>query len=404
MSGVILMVNGMEIKVPGFLANGISVGIKNSGKKDLSLIFSEVPAKAAAVFTTNRFPAAPVILDMDRIKTGLAQAIIANSGNANASTGKEGYKDAVVMSKAVAEELRIREDLILVASTGIIGEKLPVKKIVGGIRNLVGGLRVNGIPSAEEGIMTTDRIPKIECRKCFIREKEITICGVAKGAGMIEPHMATMLSFIMTDADIGQNCLDKVFKQAIDRSFNAITVDGCMSTNDTAIILANGIAGNKPVYGPSKGLTNFRETLFDVMVNLAKSVVKDGEGATKLVEIVIKGARSLADAKKVAYSLANSNLVKTAFFGEDSNWGRIIAAIGSSGVSLQTDSVELHFDGVPLFLHGKGIKGNERELSKIMEKNNIQVSVKLGMGKKSFRLYTSDLSYDYVKINAQYHT
>jgi glutamate N-acetyltransferase/amino-acid N-acetyltransferase len=221
---------------------------------------------------------------------------------------------------------------------------------------------------------------------------------------MIEPHMATMLSFIMTDVDIDQDCLDKVFKQATDRSFNAITVDGCMSTNDTAIVLANGIAANKPVAGPSKGLTNFTDTLLDVMVNLAESVVRDGEGATKLVEVIIEGARSLAEAKKVAYSLANSNLVKTAFFGADSNWGRIIAAIGSSGVSLPTHSVELYFDGVPLFLHGKGIKGNKKELSKIMEKDNILVSVKLGMGGKSFRLYTSDLSYDYVKINAQYHT
>ena len=398
------MVNNMEIKVPGFLANGIAVGIKNSGEKDLSLIFSEVPARAAAVFTTNRFPAAPVTLDMERIKTGQAQAIIANSGNANASTGDAGYEDVVTMSKAVSGRLRIKDDLVLVASTGIIGERLPIKKITGGIETLVEGLRATGILSAEKGIMTTDKMPKIKCRKCFIGGKEITICGVAKGAGMIEPHMATMLSFIMTDLDIDQDCLDKVFKQATDRSFNAITVDGCMSTNDTAIVLANGIAGNKPVAGPSKGLTNFRDTLFDVMVHLAESVVKDGEGATKLIEVIIEGARSSSEAKKVAYSLANSNLVKTAFFGADSNWGRIIAAIGSSGVSLPADLVELYFDGVPLFLHGKGIKGNEKELSKIMEKDNIRVSVKLGMGGKSFRLYTSDLSYDYVKINAQYHT
>lgn len=404
MSGVILMVNDMEIKVPGFLANGIAVGIKDNGEKDLSLIFSEVPAKAAAVFTTNRFKAAPVILDVERIKTGLVQAIIANSGNANASTGRDGYADSVAMSKAVAEGLKIREDLILVASTGIIGENLPIKKIVRGTTELIEGLSVNGIPSAEEGIMTTDKFPKIECRKCYIGEKEITICGIAKGAGMIEPHMATMLSFILTDADIDQGCLDKVFKQSIDRSFNAITVDGCMSTNDTAIILANGIAGNRTIAGPSNGLTNFRNALFDVTTGLAKSIVRDGEGATKLIKIVIEEARSLADAKKVAYGIAKSNLVKTAFFGADPNWGRIITAIGSAGVSVPTDSVELHFDGVPLFRHGKGIKSGEKELSKIMEQDNIQVSVKLGMGRKSFRLYTSDLSYDYVKINAHYHT
>ncbi len=398
------MVNDMEIKVPGFLANGIAVGIKANGEKDLSLIFSEVPAKAVAVFTTNRFKAAPVILDMERIKSRLAQVIIANSGNANASTGVDGYADSVAMSKAVAEGLKIREDLILVASTGIIGEDLPIKKIVRGVTELIEGLSVTGIPSAEEGIMTTDRFPKIEYRKCYIGKKEITICGIAKGAGMIEPHMATMLSFILTDADIDQGCLDKVFKQSIDRSFNAITVDGCMSTNDTAIILANGIAGNRTIAGPSKGLTNFRNTLFDVTTGLAKSIVRDGEGATKLIKIVIEEARSLADAKKVAYGIANSSLVKTAFFGADPNWGRIIAAIGSTGVSVPTDSVELHFDGVPLFRYGKGIKSGEKELSKIMEQDSIQVSVKLGMGRKSFRLYTSDLSYDYVKINAHYHT
>ncbi len=404
MNGAILMVNDMEIKVPGFLANGIAVGIKDNGEKDLSLIFSEVPARAAAVFTTNRFPAAPVILDMERIKAGLIQAIIANSGNANASTGRGGYADSVTMSKSVAEGLKIREDLILVASTGIIGENLPVKKIVRGMTELIEGLSVNGIPSAEEGIMTTDKFPKIECRKCYVGGKEITICGIAKGAGMIEPHMATMLSFILTDADIDQGCLNKVFKQSIDRSFNAITVDGCMSTNDTAIILANGIAGNRTITGPSKGLTNFRNALFDVTTGLAKSIVRDGEGATKLIKIVIEEARSLGDAKKVAYGIAKSNLVKTAFFGADPNWGRIIAAIGSAGVSVPADSVELHFDGVPLFRHGKGIKRDKKELSEIMERDNIRVSVKLGMGKKSFRLYTSDLSYDYVKINAHYHT
>lgn len=392
------------IQVPGFLANGISVGIKENNKKDLSLIFSKVPARAAALFTTNRFKAAPVLLDMERMRNGLIQAIVTNSGNANASTGKQGYDDARAMSRAVALELGIREDLVLVASTGVIGEELPLKKIVDGTKNLVDGLSPDGIPSAQEAIMTTDKFPKIESGKCTVEGKEVTICGIAKGAGMIEPHMATMLSFIMTDADIDHDYLNRVFKQSVDRSFNAITVDGCMSTNDTVVILANGVAGNKQIQGRSKDAALFRDTLFHVMTGLATSMVKDGEGATKVIEIVIHGAKSLADARKVAYNIANSNLVKTAFFGQDPNWGRIIAAVGSAGVAVSPEDIELYLDDVPLFLKGRGMREKRKELSGIMKKDTIQVMVNLGMGSRSFRLYTSDLSYEYVTINAEYHT
>jgi glutamate N-acetyltransferase/amino-acid N-acetyltransferase len=398
------MTGDNTVKVSGFLANGIAVGIKENGQRDLSLIYSNVPATAAAVFTTNRFKAAPVILDMERISGGRAQAIIANSGNANASTGKDGYDDAVAMSKAVADRLNIGEDLVLVASTGIIGEKLPLHKIVGGTKDLVEGLSENGIPLAEEGIMTTDKFPKIEYRKCFIGDKEISICGIAKGAGMIEPNMATMLSFIMTDANIDHKCLRTVFRRGVKKSYNAISVDGCMSTNDTVIILANGVAGNKILQGRSRGITAFENALVEVMTGLAKSIVKDGEGATKLIEIVVDEARSFGEARSVAYRIANSSLVKTAFFGEDPNWGRIIAAIGSAGIPVSTDSVELYFDGVPLFLEGTGIKRDKKDLSAIMSKDAVQVMVKLGMGKKSFRLYTSDLTHEYVTINAHYHT
>jgi glutamate N-acetyltransferase/amino-acid N-acetyltransferase len=402
--GELYMTSDNTVKVPGFLANGIAVGIKETGQRDLSLIYSKVPATADAVFTTNRFKAAPVILDMERISEGRAQAIIANSGNANASTGKNGYDDAVAMSKAVSDKLNIREELILVASTGIIGEKLPVNKIIGGTRELIDGLSENGIPLAEEGIMTTDKYPKIEYRTCPIGDKEISICGIAKGAGMIEPNMATMLSFIMTDANIDQRCLRTVFRRGVKRSYNAISVDGCMSTNDTVIILANGVAGNTILKSRSRGVTAFENALVEVMTGLAKSIVRDGEGATKLIEIVVDEARYYGEARNVAYSIANSSLVKTAFFGKDPNWGRIIAAIGSTGVPVSPDSVELYFDGVPLFLGGTGIKRDKKDLSAIMNKDTIQVAVKLGMGKKSFRLYTSDLTHEYVTINAHYHT
>jgi glutamate N-acetyltransferase/amino-acid N-acetyltransferase len=390
--------------VPGFLANGIHAGIKENGIKDLALIFSVVPAVAAAVFTRNCFKAAPVLLDMERITAGMAQAILANSGNANAATGEAGYADAVDMSRCASDHLNIADDLVFVASTGIIGHRPPVRNIKEGMERLVRGLHQNGIPAAAEAIMTTDKFPKIACRKERIDSREISVCGIAKGAGMMEPHMATMLAFAMTDLNVDFRTLDTVFKQAVDRSFNAITVDGCMSTNDTAIILANGMAGNKQMKRNSNNLSLFKEMLFSVMSDLSDAVVRDGEGATKFIEIIVDEADSMKDAKKVAYAVANSNLVKTAFYGCDPNWGRIIAAAGSSGVRLPVDAVRLYLEEVPVFAHGKGIDGHAKELAEIMSKTNIKVFVKLGMGNKSYRVCTSDLTLDYVKINAHYHT
>jgi glutamate N-acetyltransferase/amino-acid N-acetyltransferase len=390
--------------VPGFLANGIHAGIKENGIKDLALIFSVVPAKASAVFTRNCFKAAPVLLDMERIKSGVAQAILANSGNANAATGEAGYADAVDMSRSVSDNLNIADELVLVASTGIIGHRPPVRNIKEGMEGLVGGLHPNGIPAAAEAIMTTDKFPKMSCRKNVIGSKEVSVCGIAKGAGMIEPNMATMLAFAMTDLDIDVHTLNEVFKQAVDGSFNAITVDGCMSTNDTAIILANGMAGNKQMKGASNSLSLFREMLFGVMSDLSDAIVRDGEGATKFIEVIVDEAGSITDAKKVAYAVANSNLVKTAFYGGDPNWGRIIAAAGSSGINLPVDAVKLYFEEIPVFAHGKGIDGHETELLEIMSRTNIKVFLKLGMGNKSHRICTSDLTFDYIKINAHYRT
>ncbi len=388
------------VRVPGFLGNGVPAGIKSGGERDLSLIFSEIPAKAVGVFTTNRFKAAPVVLDMERIKKGQAQAIVVNSGNANAATGSEGDNDAATMSRVVSTSLDIDDELVLVASTGIIGEKLPIEKITRSIKPLVEGLNADGISSVAEGIITTDRFLKIEYQRCFVGGNEITICGIAKGAGMIEPNMATMLSFIMTDAHIDYTCLSSVFRESADISFNAITVDGCMSTNDTAIILANGIAGNSLITETSADLMEFRGALTGVMGSLAKSIVRDGEGATKLIKIVVEDARSVEDARKIAYAIANSNLVKTAFFGEDPNWGRIISAAGSTGIPFSTDSLELHIDNIPLFIHGRGISG--KQAAGIMKKDNLRVLIRLGMGEEMFSLYTSDLSHEYVDINSLY--
>jgi len=390
--------------VPGFLANGTHAGIKEGRQKDLSLIFSTLPAKAAAVFTTNAFKAAPVLLNMERIRSGQAQAILTNSGNANAATGAEGYRDARAMSGFLSRRLGIPDDLVLVASTGVIGRRLPVKKIETAMGRLIRGLRPDGIAAAEEAIMTTDRFPKIAMRKGRIGERKITLCGVAKGAGMIQPHMATMLSYVMTDAAVDGAVLDAVFRQAVGASFNAISVDGCMSTNDTAIILANGSAGNPLIRKQSKSLAVFRDMLFGVLAELSQSMVRDGEGATKLIRITVEEARTAGDAKKIAYAVANSNLFKTACFGQDPNWGRIIAAAGAAGIPLPVGNVAVYFEEIPVFKDGRGLSGNQKELSKIMGKADIQITVRLGAGSKSFALHTSDLTYEYVKINAHYHT
>ena len=391
-------------RVPGFLANGIHAGIKADGSRDLSLIFSLRPATAAGVFTRNCFKAAPVLIDSERIKRGSAQAIIANSGCANAATGPEGMADALAVSRAASGELGVADELLLVASTGVIGQRLSVQKIKAGIPGLVAGLNAGGIPDAEAGIMTTDRFPKMATRKVVIGPKEVTLCGIAKGAGMIEPNMATMLAFVMTDADIGHDPLDALFRRAVAGSFNAVTVDGCMSTNDTALILANGAAGNPPIKRGSRYLGRFGEALSSLLAELARGLVRDGEGATKLIEITVEEARTTGDARRIAYAVANSNLVKTAFFGGDPNWGRIISAAGSVGIDLPVERVSLFFEDVPLFSRGKGVQDRQADLNAIMQRAEIRVRLGLGMGRSSWTVCTSDLSFDYIKINAHYHT
>jgi glutamate N-acetyltransferase/amino-acid N-acetyltransferase len=403
--GVGIMVKEkMKINVPGFLANGISTGIKEDQAKDLALIYSTIPAKVAAVFTKNTFKAAPVLIDTERVKKGTAQAIITNSGCANAATGKEGYQDALKVSIALSRQLKIKEDLILLGSTGVIGKRLPVKKIENGIGKLVKGLNEFGIEDAEAAMMTTDKYPKIAIRRGIVGARDITICGIAKGAGMIEPNMATLLTYVMTDALIDNKALNTVFHQAIDSTFNSISVDGCMSTNDTAIILANGLAGNNPLERAQARLQRFRDMLSDVLMELSQAVIKDGEGATKFISIIVEGAKARSDARKAAYAIANSNLVKTAFFGEDPNWGRILAALGSSGMLLDKDRVSLSIGGMLVFSQDAPVSVNLNKLKEIFQRDRIDVQIQLGVGDKSYCVYTSDLSYDYVKINADYST
>ncbi len=393
-----------KIEVTGFLASGVEAGIKEAGKKDLALLFSEVPAVAAGVFTKNVFKAAPVLLDIKRMRKGVAQAVLINSGNANAATGRAGYEDAREMARAVARRIGIREELVLVASTGVIGKRLPMEKVIARVDTLVVNLKPSGIADAEEAIMTTDSYPKIEYRQVPLQSGVVTICGIAKGAGMIEPHMATMLSFVLTDAAVRPECLKPLLKRAVDRSFNCISVDGCMSTNDTVIILANGTAGNRPITGSSRELPRFERALTECLEGLARSIVRDGEGATKVIEVLVTEARSENEARKVAYAVANSNLVKTAFYGKDPNWGRVVAAIGAAGVPVPAESVELYFDDFLVFRRGTGVPAGAGRLASIMAKPQVKVTAKIGMGRKSARIFCSDLSFDYVRINAHYTT
>jgi len=393
-----------EFSVPGFLAAGISAGIKSNGKPDLALIFSKRPAKVAGVFTKNSFRAAPVQISEERVKGGIAQAIVTNSGNANACTGERGKADARAIAEKLARELKIDERMILIASTGVIGHPLPVSIIERRLPDLVRDLSPSGLMRAELAMMTTDRWPKIAYRKLLIGGKEVTMCGLAKGAGMIQPQMATMLAYILTDLNIGEKELHSLFRYAVDRSFNSISVDGCMSTNDMVVIMANGSAGNKPPALNSRDYRLLRASFLSLMEGLAKEIVRDGEGATKVLEIVVEGAATVQEAKKVAYAVGNANLVKAAFFGQDPNWGRIISAVGSLGLPLEGEKVRLYLEDECIFASGMGQIQREERLREIMESNEIRVGIYLGRGQKSWRIFASDLTFDYVRINSHYRT
>lgn len=395
----------LDFKVRGFLFSGISAGIKKDGKKDLGLIYSEVPAQAAGLFTTNAVKAAPVLLDRERLKRGRCQAIIVNSGNANACTGSPGLQDAKKTSWLLAKRLGINERLVFPSSTGVIGSRLPMKKIEEGIPKLVDQLSPEGWMSTVESIMTTDTFPKVEVATCRIKGIEVKLCGMVKGAGMICPNVATMLSFLVTDAHIEAPLLQMMLKKAADKSYNRVTVDGEMSTNDTVLLLANGRAGHPALNRMDRDAEAFQSMLWKVCEVLSQSVVKDGEGATKFVEILIRGAQNDGDARKAAYAVAHSPLVKTAFFGEDANWGRILCALGHSGVSIDPDRIDLFFDKAPVVRKGMGVNPEaEKKASQILKKRSFKITVDLHQGKGNYSIFTTDLSLDYVKINASYRS
>ena len=392
-----------RIVCPGFRAAGAAANIKKEGVLDLGLIFSERPAKAGAVFTRNLVKAAPVLLDRQRIDSGTARAVIVNSGNANCCNGDRGMRDAELMAELTAAELGISPEEVLVASTGVIGAPMPMERLRAAIPGLAQSLAPEGFSDLALAMMTTDTVPKLVSQTGRFNGKVFHLTAAAKGAGMIRPDMATMLCFICTDIDADADYLSYALYTACERSFNRITIDGDTSTNDTAIILANGESGAAIENSVHKAV--FQRVLDDVLLTLAKMMVKDGEGATKFVEIKVLGAKNDNDAYAVASTIANSNLVKTAFFGEDANWGRILAAAGRAGVELDPHSIDVYFDDIAMCADGmgQGIDAEQRA-TKVMKKDEYTVTVDLKIGNGEASVFTCDFSYDYVKINADYRS
>lgn len=391
--------------VRGFKFAARSAGIKKSGKLDLALIYSEVPARCAGVFTTNKVVAAPVVVTVPRIEQGSCQAVLVNSGNANACTGEQGVRDALRCGALAAGALGISEDLVAVSSTGVIGASLPMEKFERHLPQLAAALAADAASAVADAIMTTDAFPKVSAGRERAGEREYTVLGVAKGAGMIHPNMATMLAFVLTDALVEPEFLKAVLRRATDGSFNSITVDGDTSTNDMVLLLANGAAGNAEIRGGTPEGEAFAALLQGIMLDLAKMIVRDGEGATKLVEVRVRGAADRSDARTAARSIATSSLVKTAFFGEDANWGRIIAAAGYSGAQVDPNRVEIFFGDVPVVRDGVGTgKELEEKATAVLKTAEFTVTVDLHLGEGEAFYYTSDLTYDYVKCNASYRS
>jgi len=391
--------------VPGILAGGVAAGIKPSGKKDLSLVYSSSPARAAAVFTSNQVKGAPVLVSMQHIRSGVAQAILASSGNANVCTGEQGVRDARDMAKITGELLRIKPEHVLVASTGVIGVAMPMDKIRPALPKMVKALSPQGGRTANEAIMTTDTRPKEVAVRLDLGGRPVTIGGFAKGAAMIEPHLATMLCFVATDAAIGRDALDGLTRRAVDRSFNRITVDSDTSTSDTVFVIANGAAQNAPLAAGNRALRPFARALEAVMEKLARMIVKDGEGATKTVAITVRGAASKRDAVAAGRSIANSPLVKTAINGMDPNWGRLMMAIGKSPARIDAGRVAIAFDAETIVEGGVLKEGVRLErIREIMGGAEYTITVDLGLGRAEDTVWTCDLSEEYVRLNSKYTT
>ena len=391
--------------VPGVLASGVAVGIKPSGKKDLALVYSSSPARAAAVFTSNQIKGAPVLVSQEHVRDGRAQAILASSGCSNVCTGEQGLKDAREMTRIVGELLRIPPRQVLIASTGVIGQPLPMDKIRAGLPKLVKGLSPQGGRLAAEAIMTTDTRAKEAALRVDVAGRPVTIGGIAKGVAMLEPHLATMFCFLATDAMVARDALPRVLRRATDRSFNRVTVDSDQSTSDTVAILANGLAENAPLERGGRGLRQFSRALEAITERLARMLVEDGEGATKLVEVAVRGARTRREAVIAARAVANSPLVKTAINGADPNWGRIMMALGKGAAKVAPDRIAIAIGGEPLIEKGMLRPGARLDrIHEVMGGPSYTIAIDLGLGRGEDRVWTSDLSEEYVRLNAKYTT
>ncbi len=397
--------NSADITIPGFRFSGVIAGIKQAKKPDVALIVADRPAKATAVFTTNRLKAAPVLQGQKAIRGGRLRAIVVNSGNANAATGPKGLKNAFATAEAAAQALKISKNEVLVSSTGKIGIQLDVGKIRRALPAAVRDLSVDNFTAAARAIMTTDAFPKWHVVRGKIGGKPFTVAGFGKGAGMIEPHMATMLAYVFTDLDLPAAAMRKTFRAAVEDTFNAISVDGDTSTNDTAVLLASGASGISTLKPGTAPWLAFEKALREVCQYLAWMMVQDGEGATKVVEVQVRGAKTARSAKKIAYSIARSPLVKTSFFGQDPNWGRVFAAVGYSGETFDPSRVDIFYGPVPLVRRGLPTPvANEARAHKVMKNKSFRVLVELNGGRGEAKVWTSDLGYGYVKINAEYRT
>jgi glutamate N-acetyltransferase/amino-acid N-acetyltransferase len=387
----------------GFSAAGVAAGIKKNGDLDLGLLVSDRPARVAAVFTQNRVQAAPVLLDRERVKSGTSRAVIVNSGNANCANGHQGMVAAEAMAAAAARALEMSANQVLVASTGVIGAPFPSQRVDAAVPDLVNRLDAAGVADLARAIMTTDTRPKMDARQGRAAAKDYRIVAVAKGAGMIRPDMATMLCFAFTDADLGAVELQSMLKHAVDGSFNRITIDGDTSTNDTVILMANGASGAHVAADADRLV--FQRLLDDLFRSLAREMVRDGEGVNKVVDLTVRGARTNADARAIADTIAHSPLVKTAFFGEDANWGRIIGAAGRAGVDLDPNRLDLFFDDVRMVADGTGC-GPEAEsaASAVLKQPEFAVTLDLNLGAGTASMLTCDFSLDYVRINADYRS
>jgi glutamate N-acetyltransferase/amino-acid N-acetyltransferase len=387
----------------GMQAAGIAAGIKPNGQPDLGLIYSETTATVAAVFTRNVVQAAPVLLDRQRVAAGQCRAIVVNSGNANCCNGANGMHDARATCAAVAKVLGVPEEQVLVASTGVIGQPLPIARVTKAVPGLVADLSADGFGRLATAIMTTDTEPKCIHRQGRINGQTLNMVAVAKGAGMIRPDMATMLCFACTDAAVEAAVLDAMLRRAVDRSFNRITIDGDTSTNDTVLVLANGAGG--AVVASAADRAVLQDLLNGVLLDLAKWLVRDGEGANKLVEVRVQGAPSDQDARCIADTVAESPLVKTALFGEDANWGRILGAAGRAGVHFDPERVDVYFDDVQMVAGGVGCgAAAEVEATAVLKQAELQIRLDLNMGQGSASVLTCDFSIDYVRINADYRS